>query len=110
MPRRWPRPKAPLDLVMIQRAFGAAGDKVVVEEMLTGEEAAFWSSPTAETILPMPSTQDHKAVGDGDTGPNTGGMGAYSPAPIVTPELEKKIMEHGHGPCHRRHGQGGLSL
>jgi phosphoribosylamine--glycine ligase len=66
---------------------------VVVEEFLTGEEASFLVFTDGETILPMPSSQDHKAIYDGDNGPNTGGMGAYSPAPIVTPELEKKIMD-----------------
>ncbi|MCB2228510.1 MAG: phosphoribosylamine--glycine ligase [Desulfarculaceae bacterium] len=79
--------------VMVAKDFGAAGDKCVVEEFLTGEEASFLVFSDGETIVPMPSSQDHKAVGEGDTGPNTGGMGAYSPAPVVTPEIELKAME-----------------
>lgn len=72
--------------------FGAAGHEVVVEEFLDGEEASFFALVDGVTALPLATAQDHKAVGDGDTGPNTGGMGAYSPAPIVTPELHDKIM------------------
>lgn len=82
-----------LDRIMKAREFGTAGDKVVIEEFLTGEEASFLVFTDGRTILPLPSSQDHKAVHDGDRGPNTGGMGAYSPAPVVTPELEKEIME-----------------
>lgn len=72
--------------------FGAAGQEVVVEEFLDGEEASFFALVDGKTALPLATAQDHKAVGDGDTGPNTGGMGAYSPAPIVTPEMHDKIM------------------
>ena len=79
--------------VMEEKAFGAAGDKLVVEEWLRGEEASFLVFTDGETIVAMPSSQDHKAVGEGDTGPNTGGMGAYSPAPVVTPQVEAKAME-----------------
>jgi phosphoribosylamine--glycine ligase len=82
-----------VDLVMVQKAFGDAGDRAVVEEFLTGEEASFLVFTDGETIVPMPSSQDHKAIGEGDTGPNTGGMGAYSPAPVVTPEVAQKAME-----------------
>lgn len=85
--------EAAVDLVMTQRAFGAAGDKCVVEEMLIGEEASFLVFTDGKTIAPMPSSQDHKAVGEGDTGPNTGGMGAYSPAPVVTDAVQKKAMD-----------------
>ena len=81
-----------LDTVMKERAFGAAGDKVVVEEFLVGEEASFLVFTDGKTIKPLPTSQDHKAVYDGDKGPNTGGMGAYSPAPVVTPDLEAQIM------------------
>ncbi|MBF0094263.1 MAG: phosphoribosylamine--glycine ligase [Alphaproteobacteria bacterium] len=84
---------AAVDLVMADRAFGAAGDEVVVEEFLEGEEASFFALVDGRTALPLAAAQDHKAVGDGDTGPNTGGMGAYSPAPVVTPALEAEIME-----------------
>ncbi|WP_100638077.1 phosphoribosylamine--glycine ligase [Marinobacter salexigens] len=74
-------------------AFGEAGSRVVVEEFLDGEEASFIVMVDGENILPMATSQDHKRVGDGDTGPNTGGMGAYSPAPVVTPEVHKRIMD-----------------
>ncbi|MCE7033374.1 phosphoribosylamine--glycine ligase [Lysobacter sp. GX 14042] len=73
-------------------AFGAAGARVVVEEFLDGEEASFISIVDGRTALPMATSQDHKRVGDGDTGPNTGGMGAYSPAPVVTPAMHARIM------------------
>ena len=73
-------------------AFGSAGARVVIEEFLDGEEASFISMVDGKTALPMATSQDHKRVGDGDTGPNTGGMGAYSPAPVVTPEVHARIM------------------
>ena len=73
-------------------AFGDAGSRVVIEEFLEGEEASFISIVDGENVLPMATSQDHKRVGDGDTGPNTGGMGAYSPAPVVTPEVHARIM------------------
>jgi phosphoribosylamine--glycine ligase len=77
---------------MFSGGFGAAGGSVVIEEFLTGEEASFFVLTDGETILPFGSAQDHKRVGDGDTGPNTGGMGAYSPAAILRPELEARAM------------------
>jgi phosphoribosylamine--glycine ligase len=73
-------------------AFGAAGASVVIEERLTGEEASFFALSDGETVLPLATAQDHKRVGDGDTGPNTGGMGAYSPAPAMTPELVEETL------------------
>ena len=73
-------------------AFGEAGSRVVIEEFLEGEEASFISIVDGRTALPMATSQDHKRVGDGDTGPNTGGMGAYSPAPVVTPGVHDRIM------------------
>jgi phosphoribosylamine--glycine ligase len=73
-------------------AFGDAGARVVIEEFLDGEEASFISMVDGTTALPMATSQDHKRVGDGDTGPNTGGMGAYSPAPVVTPEIHERVM------------------
>ena len=73
-------------------AFGDAGARVVIEEFLDGEEASFISMVDGVTALPMATSQDHKRVGDGDTGPNTGGMGAYSPAPVVTPEVHARVM------------------
>ncbi len=81
-----------IDEALVEGRFGAAGAEVVVEEFLDGEEVSFFALCDGETALPMASAQDHKAVGDGDTGPNTGGMGAYSPAPILTPELEARVM------------------
>ncbi len=74
-------------------AFGQAGHRVVIEEYLQGEEASFIVMVDGEHVLPMASSQDHKAAGDGDTGPNTGGMGAYSPAPVVTPAMHERVME-----------------
>ncbi|MDX1817103.1 MAG: phosphoribosylamine--glycine ligase [Marinobacter sp.] len=74
-------------------AFGDAGSRVVIEEFLEGEEASFIVMVDGEHVLPMATSQDHKRVGDGDTGPNTGGMGAYSPAPVVTPEVHQRIMD-----------------
>lgn len=74
-------------------AFGDAGSKVVVEEFLDGEEASFIVVTDGETVLPLATSQDHKARDDGDTGPNTGGMGAYSPAPVVTAKIEQRIMD-----------------
>ena len=73
-------------------AFGDAGARVVIEEFLAGEEASFISMVDGHTALPMATSQDHKRVFDGDTGPNTGGMGAYSPAPVVTPEVHARVM------------------
>lgn len=74
-------------------AFGDAGHRIVVEEFLDGEEASFIVMVDGENVLPMATSQDHKRVGDGDTGPNTGGMGAYSPAPVVTDEVHQRVME-----------------
>ena len=73
--------------------FGSAGATIVVEEFLAGEEASFIVITDGTTILPLATSQDHKARDEGDTGPNTGGMGAYSPAPVVTPEIEARIMD-----------------
>lgn len=73
-------------------AFGDAGSRVVIEEFLTGEEASFLALTDGKAIIPLASAQDHKAVFDGDQGPNTGGMGAYSPAPVVTPDIHEKAM------------------
>ena len=78
--------------MLADNAFGAAGSRVVVEEFLDGEEASFISMVDGKTALPMATSQDHKRVGDGDTGPNTGGMGAYSPAPVVTAEVHARVM------------------
>jgi len=74
-------------------SFGAAGKRIVVEEFLDGEEASFIVITDGHAVLPLATSQDHKARDDGDTGPNTGGMGAYSPAPVVTAEIEQRIMD-----------------
>jgi phosphoribosylamine--glycine ligase len=84
--------KKAVDLIMKEKAFGSAGEKVVVEACLTGEEASFIAFTDGKTILPLPTSQDHKAIYENDEGPNTGGMGAYSPAPIVTPEIADFVM------------------
>ena len=76
-----------------QGAFGEAGAEVVIEEFLTGEEASFFALVDGETALPLATAQDHKRAYDGDQGPNTGGMGAYSPAPLMTPDLCARVMD-----------------
>ena len=82
-----------IEQCMEDKEFGEAGSKVVIEEFLEGEEASFIVLTDGNVILPLASSQDHKARDDGDKGPNTGGMGAYSPAPVVTTNLHKKIMD-----------------
>ena len=82
-----------LDTIMVEKAFGDAGKRVVIEEFLVGEEASFIVLTDGEAVVPLASSQDHKPIYDGDRGPNTGGMGAYSPAPVVTEEVHRKIME-----------------
>ncbi len=81
-----------VDMIMKDKAFGSAGNQVVVEEFLTGEEASFIAFTDGTTVLPLPSSQDHKAVFEGDRGPNTGGMGAYSPAPVMTGHMAMRVM------------------
>ena len=82
-----------IDEVMRTRIFGDAGERVVIEEFLEGEEVSFIALTDGRTVLPLASSQDHKRAYDGETGPNTGGMGAYSPAPVVTPALHDRIMQ-----------------
>jgi phosphoribosylamine--glycine ligase len=82
-----------VDSIMLEGTFGEAGKKVVIEEFLEGEEASFLAFTDGKVILPLASSQDHKPVFDGDQGPNTGGMGAYSPAPVVTPAIHDRIVE-----------------
>ncbi len=84
--------EAAVDDMLSGGRFGEASAEVVIEEFLGGEEASFFALVDGENALPLASAQDHKRVGDGDTGPNTGGMGAYSPAPIVTENMAQKIM------------------
>ncbi len=82
-----------IDEIMRARLFGDAGDRVVVEEFLEGEEVSFLAFVDGTTVLPLASAQDHKRIFDGDQGPNIGGMGAYSPAPLVTPPLAERIVQ-----------------
>ncbi|MDX7987154.1 phosphoribosylamine--glycine ligase [Xenorhabdus sp. 12] len=79
--------------MLADNAFGDAGHRIVIEEFLDGEEASFIVMVDGKNVVPMATSQDHKRVGDGDTGPNTGGMGAYSPAPVVTDEIHQRVME-----------------
>ena len=83
-----------IDDIMNEKIFGQAGDKIVVEEFLSGEEVSILAVTDGKTIVPLSSAQDHKAVYDGDKGPNTGGMGAYSPVPLITDELQYYIEEN----------------
>jgi len=78
---------------MFEGGFGESGNAIVVEEFMEGEEASFFALSDGVNVIPLAGAQDHKRVGDGDTGPNTGGMGAYSPAPVLTPALEHEAME-----------------
>jgi phosphoribosylamine--glycine ligase len=82
-----------LKLIMKDKAFGDAGSKVIVEQCLKGEEASFMILTDGKTVVPLATSQDHKQIFDGDKGPNTGGMGAYSPAPIVTEEMSAEVMK-----------------
>ena len=77
---------------MVEGAFGDAGAQVVIEDFLVGEEASFFALVHGDRAVPMASAQDHKAAYDGDQGPNTGGMGAYSPAPIITEAVADEVM------------------
>jgi len=83
---------AAIDQMLVGHALGDAGARVVIEDFLNGEEASFIVMVDGRDVLPLASSQDHKRLADGDRGPNTGGMGAYSPAPVVTPEIHAKIM------------------
>ncbi|GAB6076815.1 phosphoribosylamine--glycine ligase [Desulfurobacterium crinifex] len=82
-----------IDKIMIEKVFGDAGNRVVVEDCLVGEEASYLVVTDGENFIPLATAQDHKAVFDGDKGPNTGGMGAYSPAPVLSEEMEKEVQE-----------------
>ena len=81
-----------VERILVERAMGAAGNRIVIEEFLEGEEASFIVLADGEHVLPLATSQDHKRLLDGDRGPNTGGMGAYSPAPVVTPELHARVV------------------
>jgi len=85
--------EAAVEEILVKGRFGDAGREIVIEELLEGEEASFFALVDGEDVLPLIAAQDHKAVGDGDTGPNTGGMGAYSPAPVVTAACASEILD-----------------
>ncbi|KIL71735.1 hypothetical protein M378DRAFT_241244 [Amanita muscaria Koide BX008] len=85
---------AGLKEIMLDKAFGSAGDEVVVEELLVGPEISVLALSDGYTIVSLPAAQDHKRIGEGDTGLNTGGMGAYAPAPVATPEVMDQVMKH----------------
>ncbi len=85
--------EAAVDKILVSKSFGTAGDKVVIEEFLAGEEASFMALTDGEHILPLATSQDHKRIFDDDQGPNTGGMGAYSPAPVVTADIHARILQ-----------------
>jgi len=90
---------AAIDAMLVDTAMGDAGARVVVEDFLAGEEASFIVMVDGRHVLPLASSQDHKRLQDGDRGPNTGGMGAYSPAPIITPAMHARIMREVIGPA-----------
>ena len=90
--RPWPRPSKRSTACCAQRQFGAAGATVVIEDFLAGEEASFIALVDGTRVVPLASSQDHKTRDDGDRGPNTGGMGAYSPAPVVTDAVHERVM------------------
>jgi phosphoribosylamine--glycine ligase len=92
---------AGVDHIMRERAFGGAGDRIVIEERLVGQEVSYHIVSDGERFVPLAPAQDHKRAFDGDKGPNTGGMGAYSPPPVVTPAIEQKILERIVGPTLR---------
>ncbi|MFA6078928.1 MAG: phosphoribosylamine--glycine ligase [Candidatus Omnitrophota bacterium] len=85
--------KMAVRMMMVDKMFGDAGSKIIIEDCLAGEEASIIVISDGKTIVPLASSQDHKRIFDGDKGPNTGGMGAYSPAPVVTDEIFKKVMD-----------------
>lgn len=98
-----------LKVILKDRVFGDAGNRVVIEQCLQGEEASYMVFTDGETIVPMASSQDHKRIFENDEGPNTGGMGAYSPAPVITEEMEKVVMEKVMRPTIKALKSGGLS-
>ena len=81
-----------IKLIMEKKTFGKAGERIIIEDFLKGEEASFLAITDGKTVAPLPPCQDHKAIFDRDKGPNTGGMGAYSPTPIISPKLKQEIM------------------
>ncbi|MBU0479031.1 phosphoribosylamine--glycine ligase [bacterium] len=98
-----------VELIMVKRAFGKAGDRIMIEECLVGEEASILAFCDGENFIPMVTSQDHKAIYDGDKGPNTGGMGAYSPAPVINEEMMKTISSQVFQPIINKMGKKGMS-
>lgn len=92
MPTTKEEATAAIDDMLVKKTFGAAGDEVVVEELLVGEEASFLAFTDGTTVVPMPPAQDHKRVFDGDEGLNTGGMGAFAPSPSIRPETKFRVL------------------
>jgi phosphoribosylamine--glycine ligase/phosphoribosylformylglycinamidine cyclo-ligase len=107
MPNNNEEAVAALKSVMVDKEFGNAGDEVVIEECLAGPEISVLAFCDGYTILPMPAAQDHKRIGDGDIGPNTGGMGAYAPAPVATPEIMEACLKEALEPTLRGMRQDG---
>ena len=97
-----------VELIMVKRAFGKAGNRIMIEECLVGEEASILAFCDGESFIPMVSSQDHKAIYDGDNGPNTGGMGAYSPAPIINEDMMKIISSQVFQPVINKMKQKGI--
>ena len=95
---------------MVDKEFGEAGNEVVVEEYLTGPEISVLAFSDGYTIVPMPAAQDHKRIGEGDTGPNTGGMGAYAPAPVVTADVMEQCVSQVLQPTLRGMREDGMPL
>ncbi|MDO9465098.1 MAG: phosphoribosylamine--glycine ligase [bacterium] len=98
-----------VELIMVKRAFGKAGDKIMIEECLVGEEASILAFCDGESFIPMVASQDHKAIYDGDKGPNTGGMGAYSPAPVINEDMMKTISSQVFQPIINKMEKKGMS-
>jgi phosphoribosylamine-glycine ligase len=92
-------------MMLLDNKMGDAARAVVIEEFMDGEEASFIVMADGKNALPLATSQDHKRLQDGDQGPNTGGMGAYSPAPVVTPEMHARVMREVIMPTLRRHGR-----
>ncbi len=97
---------AAIDMMLADNKLGDAGARVVIEEFLPGEEASFIVMVDGKHVLSMATSQDHKRLKDGDLGPNTGGMGAYSPAPVVSPQIHARVLREIIKPVVQRHGKG----
>lgn len=110
LPETIPEALDALKSIMVDKEFGEAGNEVVVEEYLTGPEISVLAFSDGYTIVPMPAAQDHKRIGEGDTGPNTGGMGAYAPAPVVTADVMEQCVSQVLQPTLRGMREDGMPL